>query len=75
MRQEFHRMSDMFTFGKHKGETLVDVIREDAQYVLWLQDEGICKFTDKILDKADDAAQRQRIDYLRENYSEGDLEF
>lgn len=42
----------VFTFGKHKGEKLEDIISDDPSYVVWLDDEGILKFSDKIYQEA-----------------------
>ena len=33
------KLTDKFTFGKHKGETLVSVIGSDPTYVEWCVDE------------------------------------
>jgi len=37
-------LSYTFTFGKHKGEDLEDVIEDDPSYIAWLVDNGIRQF-------------------------------
>lgn len=66
---------EIFSFGKHKGETILEVIEEDAQYILWLSHNGICKFSSRILNKAKQQEKLQVSDFYYENYDIGDLEF
>lgn len=40
-------LEDEFTFGKHKGEQLEDVIHDDPQYIEWLIMEGVADFDDE----------------------------
>lgn len=40
-------IDDIFTFGKHKGEQLEDVIEDDPEYVEWLCQEEIVNFDDE----------------------------
>lgn len=37
---------DVITFGKHKGETLEDILSEEPSYIVWLSEE-----TDNIIDE------------------------
>lgn len=46
------KLTDIFNFGKHKGEQLEDVIYDDASYIEWLYDSGF--------DFADDALKLMR---------------
>lgn len=48
-------LTDKFTFGKHKGETVEFVIGCDPGYILWMEDEKIVKFSEKILAYAEEA--------------------
>lgn len=36
---------DEMPFGKHKGETVAEVIDDDPGYMVWLLSEGKCSFT------------------------------
>ena len=75
MRQKLYKEGDLLEFGKHKGETVIDVLSEDAQYILWLDEQEICEVSDDILSLAESFAYRQKMEYYRENYDIGDLEF
>lgn len=39
---------DEMPFGKHKGETVADVIDDDPQYMVWLTGEKPGTFTDEV---------------------------
>lgn len=39
MNYKFHSIQDVFKFGKHKGETLGDVLEEDHTYIYWCINE------------------------------------
>jgi hypothetical protein len=41
---------DIFTFGKHKGKTLKEVIKKDAGYVNWCIREGIFEIEERYYD-------------------------
>lgn len=45
----------VLTFGKHKGETVEDVIESDPGYILWLQESGTAKVDREILDVAEES--------------------
>lgn len=35
-------------FGKHKGETVEDVLENDPKYLLWIKEKGIHKFKPEV---------------------------
>lgn len=39
MSYKFYSTQDIFKFGKHKGETLSDVLEEDYTYIYWCINE------------------------------------
>lgn len=39
---------DEMPFGKHKGETVAEVIDDDPGYMVWLLSEDKCSFTDDV---------------------------
>lgn len=49
---EIDDLQYVLTFGKHKGETLENIIyvQDDAKYLLWAIDEGILDLSDRIRD-------------------------
>ncbi|MDT8428512.1 MAG: hypothetical protein RQ757_07070 [Pseudomonadales bacterium] len=46
MREQMN-LEDEFTFGKHRGEQLEDVIHDDPGYITWLADKEIVTFSDE----------------------------
>ena len=56
------------SFGKHKGRTIADVIKSDAQYILWLKHSNIMSFADHILTEAE-AKNKPRTYSYRSGYS------
>jgi hypothetical protein len=54
-KQNFKSLKDVFNFGKHKGESIESVISSDPGYILWCQDEKVAKFTDKMIEYAEEA--------------------
>jgi hypothetical protein len=40
--------TDRFTFGKHKGETLLDVLESDPQYIMWAISEMMFTIDDDL---------------------------
>ena len=43
-------LDDCFTFGKHDGDQLEDVIGDDPDYIEWLVMEGVTQFDDEALE-------------------------
>jgi hypothetical protein len=71
-RQIIEKESEILLFGKHRYQTIQHVLREEPSYILWLQEEKIVKFTQEILDKAEDRMRDEDgegIDYPGPNYS------
>ena len=46
---------DVFEFGKFKGKTVRYVIEHEPSYISWLDSKGIVKFSQEILDNAEDS--------------------
>jgi hypothetical protein len=59
----------IFNFGKHKGESFLDVLTEDANYLVWCLDE-LDWFT---VDRSTEDAIYEEVD-IQQNYS-AELEF
>ena len=58
--QSIAKDSDRMTFGKHKGESVEDVLKFNPSYVLWCHDEKIVKFPKEIVDLADEMDTEER---------------
>jgi len=43
-------LDDIFTFGKHRGEQLEDVIEDDPDYIEWLVQDRIVEFDEEALE-------------------------
>lgn len=43
-------LDDLFTFGKHKGDQLEDVIYDDPDYIAWCCENGVVFFDDDALE-------------------------
>jgi hypothetical protein len=68
VKQTFKALTDVFTFGKkHKGETIESVISADPGYILWCHDEKVAKFTEEILQYADEAELDMRMEVGGDN--------
>lgn len=52
--QKFTQESEVFLFGKHIHQTIQHVLRKDPAYILWLAENGIARFSDDILEDAND---------------------
>lgn len=46
--------SYVLDFGKHKGKTVNWVLQNDPGYILWLDRENVRKFSQEIVDNAED---------------------
>jgi uncharacterized protein (DUF3820 family) len=40
---------DEFTFGKHKGKVVSDVIEQDPEYLLWLIENTAWEFDEEVM--------------------------
>ena len=70
-RQEIKALSDKLSFGKYKRLTVEQVIGFDANYILWLDDEKICKVSETVLKYAEDADIEQRLDEAMDGELQG----
>lgn len=52
VRQTVKDYNDVMTFGKHSGKTVDWIADNEPSYIVWLDDEGIVKFPDFILEDA-----------------------
>ena len=43
-------LEDLFTFGKHKGQQLEDIIEDDPDYIRWLCEETELHFDEEALE-------------------------
>lgn len=43
-------LDDIFSFGKHKGDQVEDVIEDDPSYIEWLVEETIVEFDEETLE-------------------------
>lgn len=41
-------LEDIFTFGKHKGCELEDVIEDDPKYIEWLVSNDVVSFSEEV---------------------------
>jgi DNA recombination-dependent growth factor C len=59
----------VFTFGKHKGKTVKQVMEEDASYLLWADDnvEGF-ELSDYLRDQAEQYSREDDMDDLIADY-------
>jgi broad specificity phosphatase PhoE len=46
-------LEDSITFGKYKGKTFQEILEIQPSYILWLQEEKIIKFSQEILERAE----------------------
>ena len=61
-KQNFKSLQDVFNFGKHKGETVEEVIENAPGYILWCNDEKVAKFTEEMLEYAEESEDAKRRD-------------
>jgi hypothetical protein len=62
-------LDDKLTFGKYKGERVRDIIKEDADYLLWIQDNvEWCELDERVLRLAEQNSNRGRRD--RQSYDD-----
>lgn len=43
-------LDDLFSFGKHKGNQVEDVIEDDPGYIAWVVENGVCEFDEEVLE-------------------------
>lgn len=48
-----------FTFGKHRGETLGQVLRNDPGYILWLHENGVVELPEDVVIEAEQLGDEQ----------------
>lgn len=63
---EVNELTDLLCFGKHKGKTVESVLKEDAQYLLWAEEEGIITLSDDLQEAASECASIQYSEFLRD---------
>ena len=71
-RQNITKETDILTFGKFKGKSIQYVLIEEASYICWLYENDIVSFIDAedIAIKAEQLAEEQHHEYLRQNYED-----
>ena len=42
-------LEDIFTFGRHSGEQVEDLIDDDPSYFAWLIENEICEFEPEVI--------------------------
>ncbi len=62
IRQKFTSTKDTITFGKYRGNSLENILGQNASYVVWLCEQGAIEVSEKIFNTAKDTAERQRFD-------------
>lgn len=62
--QTINKWNEIFLFGKHKNETVQHVFRTDVQYILWLHEKNIVKFSEEIIEDSRDAFDEFEDDRL-----------
>lgn len=60
-------------FGQYKGRLVRDVMKFDAQYLLWAQEIGKITISPEILDEIKELADEQHRDYLQDEYGYYDI--
>lgn len=53
------KQSDIFTFGKHKGTSLAEVVAEDPTYIQWLEENNVIDLPAWALDAASENVKRE----------------
>lgn len=59
-KQLIKARTDIFNFGKYKGQTVEFVLKNEPGYILWCSDEKIIKFSQNILDDAEKMDEEER---------------
>lgn len=58
-------LTDILTFGKHKGKSVEWVLENAPGYIVWLEEEKICNVEQEIYNLA------QEMDYSEYGYDDG----
>lgn len=53
-KQELKKFTDVLQFGKYKGHSVEFVLNKEPSYIVWLEEEGVCKVSSEIYDEAQD---------------------
>lgn len=61
---QINSLKDTLTFGKYKGQSVDQVIRLDANYILWMSDEKIAQVSEEVLKYAEEADVEQRLEVM-----------
>ena len=56
---------DIISFGKHNGKTIAWIVKNEPSYILWLDENGIVKFTEEVVNEA---AMYEMTSYLPEEF-------
>ena len=64
MIQVINKTSDTLIFGKYKGKTVLDVLDENAQYLLWCATNSIIGLSKELEESVKRVSDTQRRDYL-----------
>lgn len=57
---------DVFTFGKYKGRSLIEILVSDPQYILWVSENiNYIKFNEETIKRAATRAKQKEDDYYR----------
>ena len=64
---EVNELIDLLCFGKYKGKSVEHVIKEDAQYLLWAEEQGIISLSDDLQEAVSECAYIQHCDFLRDH--------
>lgn len=60
----------VFAFGKHRGETVDQVLLADPSYLNWLEEESVIKFSKKIIGYVHDALDAVEWDFANSPLAE-----
>jgi len=63
---EVDELSDLLCFGKYRGQTVDKVLKTDAQYLLWAEEQKIISLSDDLQEAASECASIQHSEFLRE---------
>lgn len=59
-------VKDIIQFGKYRGKSIEDVMKIDAQYLLWAEEAGMLRFDSDTQEGISETAHVQRAEWLRE---------
>ena len=61
-----NELSALLCFGKYKGQTVEQVMKYDAQYLLWAEEQGIISLSDNLQEAVSEYAGIQHDEWLRD---------